>query len=403
MLVLSCSSPAECRPSHLIAFDQQMRVVRRLFLGLATAMAALALALLSLAIVATIKFYSDRDPALSASPLATSSDAHPRLAAAERKSIAAEHPAYFSRGKEQTYLTLAEWYQVYSYNEFGNFLASGGRQTDFPFATAIGNFWSCYFLSLEKSKGQEFNWQYNFVSWVIGINLTVEYGVKFAYENTVGRITQAIAGSDTEADGFIAKSWNSYAKTLYQTTWYHYPYFADLPGIWRETALFNGAFVRNAERKIAFSVSYLLKGSYAQLWLLGAEQKDNQTFSVVQSANRALLNDDGIKVLKELSGNRFLIETERYAGFKAALVKLIERNVSFIEIMGHETIALAYLSKNAEEPISASARVIDRRELFYHPEGYRHRITLEARVDALKDTLRLIADNGSKFEMIYDF
>lgn len=382
-----------------------MRVVRRLFLGLATVMAALAMALLSLAIVATIKFYSDRDPALSARPLATSSDAPLRLSRIERQSIATEYPTYFSRGKEQTYLTLAEWYQVYSYNEFGDFLASGGRQTDFPFATAISNFWSCYFLSLEQSKGHEFNWQYNFGSWVIGINLTVEYGVKFAYENTIGRITQAIAGSDTEADRFIAKSWDSYAKTLYQTTWYHYPYFADLSGIWHETTLLNRAFIRNAERKAAFSVSYLLKGSYAQLWLLSAEQKDNQTFSVVHAANRAHLDDDGIKVLKELSGNRFLIETERYAGFKAALVKLIERNVSFVEIMGHETIALAYLSKNTKEPISdsASVKMIDRRELFYHPEGYRYRVTLEARVDALKDTLRLLAENGSKFEMIYDF
>ena len=380
-----------------------MRVVRRLFLGLATAMAALALALFSLAIVATIKFYTDRDPALSASPLATSSDAPLTLSRNERQSIATAYPAYFSRGKEQTYLTLAEWYQVYSYNEFGGFLASGGRQTDFPFATAIGNFWGCYFLSLEKSRGQEFNWQYNFVSWVIGINLTVEYGVKFAYENTVGRITQAVAGSDTEADRFIAKSWNSYAKTLYQTTWYHYPYFADLSGIWHETTLLNGAFVRNAERKIAFSVSYLLKGSYAQLWLLSAEQKDNRTFSVVHAANRASLDDDGIKVLMELSGNRFLIETERYAGFKAALVKLTERNVSFIEIMGHDTIALAYLSKSTEEPVSASIQVIDRRELFYHPEGYKYRITLEARVDALKDTLHRIGESGSKFEMIYDF
>jgi len=61
---------------------------------------------------------------------------------------------------------------------------------------------------------------------VIGINLTFEYGVKFTYENTIGRLTQSIAGSDTEADRSIAKSWNAYAKTLYQTTWYHYPYFA---------------------------------------------------------------------------------------------------------------------------------------------------------------------------------
>jgi len=382
-----------------------MKILRRLFLALATAVGAFVLALLCLSIVASIRFYSDRDQAIYTGPAATRTEAHLKVSDAERQRIAAAHPAYYSRRKAQTYLTLAEWAQVYSYNEFGDFLASGGRQTDFPFVSAIRSFWSCYFLSLDKSKSEEFNWPYNFVSWIIGINLTVEYGVKFAYENTVGRLTQSIAGSDTEADRFIAKSWNNYAKTLYQTTWYHYPYFADLQEVWLETALFDQQFVRNAERKIALSASYLIKGAYAQLWLLSAEQKENQTFSVVHADDRKSLDDVGAKILKELSGNRFLIETERYDGFKTTLLKLLDRNVTFIEIMGHETIAFGYLSKNIAEPFSNSASVetIDRRELFFHPDGYRYRVTLDARVDSLRETLRQIRASGSRFEMIYDF
>jgi hypothetical protein len=382
-----------------------MKIVRRLFLSFVTIAGTVVVALLFLSIVASIRFYSDRPQAVSGRSNATGLGAHLRLSDTERQGIAAEYPAYYSRGKEQTYLTLAEWYQVYSYNEFADFLAGGGRQTDFPFVTAIRNFWSTYFLSLDKSKSEEFNWQYNFVSWVIGINLTFEYATKFAYENTVGHITQSIAASNTEADKFIASSWSRYAKTLYQTTWYHYPYFADLQAVWRETALFNKQFVRNAERKIALSVSYLLKGSYAQLWLLTAEQKETQTFSVVHTDNRASLDDDGINILKELSGNRFLIETDRYAGFKTALLKLLGRNVTFIEIMGHGTIALGYLSRNAEEPFSNSASVetIDKRELFFNPDGYRYRVTLEARADGLQEVLRLIRQSGSRFEMIYDF
>jgi hypothetical protein len=382
-----------------------MKLLRRLFWGLATAVGAFVLALLCLAAVASVRFYSDRNQPTSAGPAATSTEAHLMVSDAERQRIAAEYPAYYSRRKEQTYLTLAEWAQVYSYNEFGDFLASGGRQTDFPFVSAIRGFWSCYFLSLDKSKGEEFNWPYNFVSWVIGINLTVEYGVKFAYENTVGRLTQSIAGSDTEADRFIAKYWNNYAKTLYQTTWYHYPYFADMQDIWRETALFDHQFVRNVERKIALSVSYLIKGSYAQLWLLSAEQKENQTFSVVHADNRKSVDGDGIKILKELDGNRFLIETERYDGFKTTLLKLLDGNVTFVEIMGHETIALGYLSTSTAEPFSnsASVEIIDRRALFFHPDGYRYRVTVEARVDSLRETLRRIKESGSQFEMIYDF
>ena len=150
---------------------------------------------------------------------------------------------------------------------------------------------------------------------------------------------------------------------------------------------------------------YLIKGSYAQLWLLSAEQKENQTFSVVHADNRKSLDDAGVKILKELSGNRFLIESERYDGFKTTLLKLLDRNVTFIEIMGHETIALGYLSTSIEEPFSNSASVetIDRRALFFHPDGYRYRVTLEARVDGLRETLRRIKESGARFEMIYDF
>ena len=73
--------------------------------------------------------------------------------------------------------------------------------------------------------------------------------------------------------------------------------------------------------------------------------------------------------------------------------------------MRHETIALGYLSKNIEAPFSNSALVetIDRHELFFHPDGYRYRVTLEARVDGLRETLRRIKESGARFEMIYDF
>src|SRR5438552_2901853 len=130
-----------------------MKFVRRLLLGIATIAGAFALALLCLSVVANVRFYSDRDQAISGRPAATNTEKRRGLSDAERQAIVAEYPAYYSRSKEQTYLTLAEWSQVYSYNEFGEFLASGGRQTDFPFVAAIRSFWSAYFLSLDKSKG----------------------------------------------------------------------------------------------------------------------------------------------------------------------------------------------------------------------------------------------------------
>ncbi|MBI2055851.1 MAG: hypothetical protein HYT37_00510 [Candidatus Sungbacteria bacterium] len=323
----------------------------------------------------------------------------------EKDKILSEFPVYGSRKIEQTYLTLPEWYQVYSYNEFGDFLHSGGRQSDFPFLRSIKNFWGYYRIALSESRDEKFNWQYNFVTLVIGANLSAEYFIKSVYENTVGTITQFISGSNTEADRFIANSWNNYAKKMYQATWYHYPYFDDLKGIWSETPLFNKNFIRNFERKIAFSISYLIKGTYAKIWLLTAAQKENQTFSIVYAKDKLALENEGIKILKEISGDKYLIETERYAGFEEVLLKLISKDVKFAEIQGHDIIAFSYLSNKELELFSNSdgADILDKRKLFFEPNGYTHRVTLRVKAQNLKEVIDAINSNGNKFEMIYDF
>jgi flavin reductase (DIM6/NTAB) family NADH-FMN oxidoreductase RutF len=329
----------------------------------------------------------------------------PTVSDSERLEIISEVPLYNSRNIEQTYLTMAEWYMVYSFNEFGDFVQSGGKQTDFPFLMSVKNFWSYYRLSLQKSSEEDFNWQYNFVTWVIGVNFTFEYLVKSFYENTLGSITQFISGSDGEVDAYIANSWHTYAERMYQITWYHYPYFDDLIGIWVKTPLFNKDFVRNIERKTSFSISYLLKGTYAKVWLLIAAQKENQTFSIVHTNNRGFLEDDRINIVKVLSDDLYVIETERYAGFKEALLTLTARGVKFIEIQGHDIITLSYLSHTTSESFSEDddITVLDNRELFFEPHDYTNRVMLEVPVKDLEGVIGAIQMNGGTFEMIYDF
>lgn len=329
----------------------------------------------------------------------------PALPDYEKEKILSEFPEYGLRKIEQTYLTLPEWYQVYSYNEFGDFLYSGGRQSNFPFPRSIKSFWSYYRLALKESSDEKFNWQYNVVTWVIGANLSAEYFIKSVYENTIGTITQFISGSDTEADKFIANSWNNYAEKMYQATWYHYLYFEDLRGIWTETPLFDKSFIRNFERKIAFSISYLIKGTYAKIWLLTAVQKENQTLSVVHAKDKSTVEHGEVQILKELSEDTYLIETERYAGFKEAFLKLIAKDATFIEIQGHDIIILSYLSNKEVEPFAdaESVMILDKRKLFFEPNGYTHRVTLRAKTRDLKGVIDAIISNGNKFEMIYDF
>ncbi|MEX2515167.1 MAG: hypothetical protein WD335_03490 [Candidatus Paceibacterota bacterium] len=338
-------------------------------------------------------------------PYKASETIYSTLSESDREEILSEFPEYGSRKIEQTYLTLPEWYQVYSYNEFADYLQQGGYQKDFPFMGSLKNFWSYYRIALGESKDEDFNWSYNFVTWMIGANLSVEYSVKFIYENTVGTFTQLFTRDKTEADIFIANSWNNYAERMYQTTWYHYPYFDDLKNIWKETPLFNKNFIRNLERKIAFSTSYLIKGTYAKAWLLLGTEKDNETFSFVYTTKRDSLENKDMEILKEIGDNKYIIKTERYGGFKDALLQLLEANVQFLEIQGHEVISLSYLSDNQIEPFenSREIKMLDKRELFYNPDGYYYRVTIEAPVQNLNSVIETIELNKDKFEMIYDF
>jgi hypothetical protein len=87
--------------------------------------------------------------------------------------------------------------------------------------------------------------------------------------------------------------------------------------------------IRDPVSGIRINAGDAARFSHAQLWLLSAEQKENQTFSIVHADNRKSLDDTGVGILKELSGNRFLIETERYDGFKTTRLKLLDGNVTF--------------------------------------------------------------------------
>ena len=87
--------------------------------------------------------------------------------------------------------------------------------------------------------------------------------------------------------------------------------------------------IRDPVSGIRINAGDAARFSHAQLWLLSAEQKENQTFSIVHADNRKSLDDTGVGILKELSGNRFLIETERYDGFKTTHLKLLDGNVTF--------------------------------------------------------------------------
>src|SRR5690349_13478295 len=97
-------------------------------------------------------------------------------------------PDYY-RPESKTYLTLPEWYIVYSTDEYADFIA-GNSSSDFPYFRAVGQFWRSYEEVCQEIRGRyPFNSDSQFTLAFIGISFTAENMLKGAYEGTIGKTT----------------------------------------------------------------------------------------------------------------------------------------------------------------------------------------------------------------------
>ena len=159
----------------------------------------------------------------------------------------------------QTYLTLPEWLLVYYPGDYARFLKNRPA-SGFPYFGSIGQFWSCYWDTYRATRGKyPFNWGYHVMVLVIGSSYTVENGIKGAYENTVGRLTEWLAGhAITQEDALAADVAQDYVDFIRVEPWYEFSFIRALKQLWAETDLFGPGLLRKWERKLSLSVEYLV-------------------------------------------------------------------------------------------------------------------------------------------------
>ncbi|MFC6518551.1 D-arabinono-1,4-lactone oxidase [Undibacterium arcticum] len=88
----------------------------------------------------------------------------------------------YKRDEAQTYLTLPEWFLVYSPDEYARFLKTKAPSA-FPYFGSIAQFWGYYRDAYTATKDRyPFNWGYHVMVFVIGSSYTVENAIKGIYE-----------------------------------------------------------------------------------------------------------------------------------------------------------------------------------------------------------------------------
>jgi hypothetical protein len=250
----------------------------------------------------------------------------------------------YSRPEDDTFLTYAEWYIVWSYQEKAAwqqvYLPSG-----FPYFGAIGQYWSGYCCSYGVVHGRyPFNFGDHLMLVVIGTSFTVEYGLKGTYETTVGRLTEWIDGDEpTEEDRYAARVAADYGAFVADRPFYEFPFFLSFRGVWTETKLWGPHMLRKWERKAWLTLDYGIEALYCGLIGLASHAtyavEEDVTYALMENAPDAVLSSiPAVRKVKSAGTDSFIVKMPRYQKFTDAAEQLLRTRARFVEIAGNRQI-----------------------------------------------------------------
>jgi len=322
-----------------------------------------------------------------------------------------DHPAAgltsYTRNEDQTYLTLPEWYIVYSSDEYAAYIADN-PPSQFPYFGAIGQFWQSYYDVCAVTREQyPFNGGYHLSLVVIGTSFTVENIFKGIYENTLGRVTEWISSPElTQEDAYAREVAAEYGTFLHTIPWYEFPFGAKLNGLWTETDLWGPNIIRKAERKTALSIEYGSKALYGWVIRQGTQgvysAEDLHIHLWVKGVSPEMMQrEPDVQLVKMLDAQQAIVVMPRYEAFTQIVPRLTQQGVQFIEIAGNDDILITVLAPRAWQYDGE-----DGMQLFVMPiltEPERQRVAIKVPVEVLQDVLTTLDQRTIVLEHIYDY
>ena len=250
-------------------------------------------------------------------------------------------PGYL-RAEAFTFLTLPEWYIVYSTDEYGQFIQRSPPSA-FPYLAAIGQYWGAYGAACDATRGRyPFELGYHVMLSVIGVSLTAEYGIKALYENTIGRTTEWLVSTDTPEDVFAAGVAKEYGAFMHTTPWYRFPFRDRLGTLWADVPWTGPRAVRKWERRAALSLELGAKALYGWLMGLGSQAaygaEDLTTFGRIVRVDAQALAAAGGRLVRSADPVP-VVALPRYEAFTPAALALLARGQRFQDIAGNDDVS----------------------------------------------------------------
>ena len=313
----------------------------------------------------------------------------------------------YTRLEDQTYLTMPEWYIVYSADEYAAFIQKN-PPSQFPYFQAVGQYWRGYYdVCAVTRDAYPFNSGYHLSNIVTGVSFTIENIGKGVYENTVGRLSELFGASTPTGEEIYARGVaKEYGDFIHTIPWYEFAFGEKFDGLWRQTKLWGPNPVRKWERKLALSFEYGLKSLYGGLIKKGTqatyapEDLEIQVWASGLSAD-LLKREPQIKIVKVISGSVAIAAIPRYEAFTQLVPKLLKQGVRFVEIAGNDEILIT-----AFAPRNWNYDLKDGTFLFAMPiptDPKLNRIAVKVPVKSLHFVLAELERKDIRLEHIYDY
>ena len=309
----------------------------------------------------------------------------------------------FYRPHDNVYLTLPEWYIVYSAEEYAAVLRDG-LPSQFPYFTARSDYWNQYtHVTNLVAQSTHDNSSYMTVLSVIGHSFSAENIVKGLYENSFGKFSEWVAGHiQVPEDMYAATVAKNYADFLYDKPWYDFPYFSSLRGIWTihtEQDYSWGQNVRRGERKVILSLEYGIKTIYSGVIAYATHSK----WGVQDDVISAVISYDSI--------TSQLLQAPHYQPFTRRLLETLEQqsgNTQFkiINIAGNDHITFVYRDTQNATAIGNTTEILRDTEIIGLNKGaptYKDRITVEIAVADIPIVYEALKERGITIDHFYDY
>ncbi|MEN8304635.1 MAG: D-arabinono-1,4-lactone oxidase, partial [Campylobacterota bacterium] len=253
----------------------------------------------------------------------------------------------YRRSEEQTVLTVPEWYLVFNPKEYADYLEAGKNPSDFPLYASIDEYWKLYDRSVMLTKNYPENDEYMTMLQVIGVSMTIEYGFKMLYENTLGKLFSLFSEKiHSTREDVIIEANRAYSDFVYHTAFYEFSFWSWVKKVWASEEEKEGySSLRKWERTLFFTLEFSFKALYSQLLTQATkatyEEPVKKIYLWVQSTE-AINEHKDLKMIKQ-QGDKYLLAITRWGAFTKTLLTLPSDTMQIESISGNDNIAVSVL------------------------------------------------------------